>query len=162
MVSRSSDAAAHESLDEWASRLRAVLDERAEILNELERASADQEGIIESRDAARIMALLEARQGAVDRFVAGQPELLAMTIAMDERLAGLPATDGELLRSRMRDLSARLARLTERDESAQVGLARARDEARGEIDRAGASARARVSYAVRTSEPHSAFADQRG
>ncbi|MDZ4830696.1 MAG: hypothetical protein SGJ09_10930 [Phycisphaerae bacterium] len=138
-----------EGLDAWASRLRCVLDDRAALLAELQAASEQQDEIIESRDAARLMALMADRQVVVERFVSGQPELLDLTTSLEERLAQLPPVAADEIRHRVRSLSEGLSRITDRDELSQVELRRAREEARAELNRATTGAGARAAYGAR-------------
>ncbi len=163
MPNPNTDAApeATDSDNDWANRLRSVLDARSALLVELNAASADQEAVIESRDTASLLELLAGRQRIVDRFVAGQPELLALTQSFDERLVTVAPAAADELRLRMRQLSEGLARITQRDEAAQMLLRQAKDETHAEMMRTNAGVGARQAYAG--AKPSSnMFADRRG
>lgn len=156
MVSSSEQAA----FEPWAARLRAVLDDRTALLAELEAATARQEEVIESRDTASLAELLAGRQRIVDRFLAGQPELLELTGAMEERMRAMSREDAEDLRRRVRAISDGLARVTARDDAAQALLRTAREETRAELRRTATGAGARAAYATRP-EHSNRFADRR-
>ncbi|MDZ4756168.1 MAG: hypothetical protein SGJ11_16955 [Phycisphaerae bacterium] len=145
----------------WACRLTSVLDERARLLAELDAASSRQGAIIESRDTTLLLELLAGRQKIVDRFVAGQPELLALTDSFEDRIAALTPQHASELRTRMRELSEGLARVTARDEVAQTLLREARDEAHEELMRTNVGAGARAAYRGGAG-PSNVYADQTG
>lgn len=130
----------------WAARVRSVLDERMALLDELDQASARQEAIIASRDTQALMDLLDIRQRVVDRFVAGQGELLALTETFETHVSHLDGALAESLRARLRTLLDGLSRVTSRDEVAQDALRQAREEARGELMRAHVGGGARTAY----------------
>lgn len=140
----------------WSARMRTVLDDRVALLDELTAVSARQESVIAERDAASLLDLLNARQRIVDRFLAGQHELLALTGEFESRVGDLAAADAAELRARLRTLSEGLHRVTERDEAAQSLLREARDEARSELMRSHAQQGARSAY---TTQPHRAADD---
>ncbi|MFO0828887.1 MAG: hypothetical protein U0572_12165 [Phycisphaerales bacterium] len=162
MVSNGADGSANDfGTDAWADRLRLLLDDRAALLAQLEAVSARQDEIIERRDPDELGGLLAARQAVVDRFVAGQAELLEMTGTLDQHATTLPAGDSDELRRRIRSLADGLRRATERDDAAHEALRRARDDARVSLQRTSTGAGARAAYAARgTGE--ATFADRRG
>lgn len=165
MVSRdANDPNAAAQLDAWAVRLRGVLENRRAILGELEAASVGQEALIEARDTTKLLQLLADRQRVVDRFVAGQAELLELTASLEERLAALPPAAAEPLRRGVREISSSLARVTAHDEEAHLRIRAARDEARSELQRANTGAGARNAYATTGIHqgPRTAFADRKG
>lgn len=130
----------------WATRMRSVLDDRVALLGELTEASARQDEIIAKRDAVGLLELLTARQKVVDRFLAGQSELLAMTEVFETEVMQLSEAEATELRARLRSLSEGLHQVTARDEAAQTLLREARDETRGELMRTHTSSGARAAY----------------
>jgi hypothetical protein len=150
---------AHEPDRSWAERLDAVLADREALLAELDRVSATQADVIASRDTVKLLDLLGHRQRIVDRFVAGQPELLALTGEFEARVALLSPPLAEQLRSRMRGLGEGLGRITRRDEDAQQLLREAKEEARLELMRTNTGAGARAAYRD-PARPSNVFADR--
>ncbi|MBL9119794.1 MAG: hypothetical protein JNL80_07765 [Phycisphaerae bacterium] len=130
----------------WASRMRSVLDERVALLSELDEASLRQQDVIASRDTQALMALLTARQKIVDRFVAGQSELLSLTETFEAHVHLIDPTEADGLRALLRTLAEGLTRVTTRDEAAQSALRQARDETRGELMKTNSAGGARSAY----------------
>jgi hypothetical protein len=144
--------------------MRSVLDDRVALLAELTAASARQEEGIAQRDATALLSLLTARQAVVDRFLAGQSELLALTGEFESRVSALAPDEATALRSLLRSLSEGLHQVTARDEAAQALLRDARDETRGELMRTHSASGARAAYASgagRTPDDATRFADRR-
>lgn len=131
---------------DWATHMRRVLVERVALLGELDAASERQAEIIASRDGQAILALLEVRQRIVDRFVAGQAELLALTETFESQVSVLDPAEAEALRAMLRTLSEGLLRVTTRDEAAQGALRQARDETRGDLMTTNLAGGARAAY----------------
>jgi hypothetical protein len=150
---------AYESDLAWAERLAAVLADREALRGELDLVSATQADVIASRDTVKLLDLLCHRQRIVDRFVAGQPELLALTGEFEARAVLLPRTLADQLRDRMRGLGEGLGRITRRDEDAQRLLREAKEEARLELMRANTGAGARAAY-HEPARPSNVFADR--
>ena len=151
----------------WAARVRRVLDERMLLLAELDRATERQEEVIASRDTQALMDLLDVRQRVVDRFVAGQGELLSLTETFESHVCHLDSALAESLRTSLRTLFDGLSRVTSRDEAAQDALRQAREETRGELMRAHTGGGARSAYrsstnlAARDPGDTARFADRR-
>ncbi len=143
-------ASAASSALPWSARMRSVLDDRVALLDELTAVSARQESVIAARDTATLLELLNTRQRIVDRLLAGQQELLALTGEFETRVGELAAADAAELRARLRTLSEGLHRVTERDEAAQSLLREARDETRAELMRSHTQQGARSAYATNT------------
>jgi hypothetical protein len=148
----------------WSARMRSVLDDRVALLEELTAVSARQESVIAERDAATLLELLNARQRIVDRFLAGQHELLALTGDFESRVGELAVAEATELRARLRTLSEGLHRVTVRDEAAQSLLREARDEARTELMRSHTQQGARSAYGAsthRVGDDGTRYADRR-
>jgi hypothetical protein len=143
--------------------MRSVLDDRMGLLAELDLASERQESIIASRDTRALLDLLAVRQKLVDRFVAGQAELLSLTERFESEVAGVAADEALRLRELLRTLSQGLDRVTARDEAAQAALRDAREETRNELVQTNVIGGARAAYRSSAVEPsHSnRFADRR-
>lgn len=148
----------------WAARMRGVLDDRVALLAELHAASARQEEVIAERDAVALLELLTARQKVVDRFLAGQSELLALTEQFETQVSSLAQGEADELRGRLRSLSEGLHQVTSRDEAAQTLLRQAREETRAELMRTHSVTGARAAYASGSNRPaddSNRFADRR-
>lgn len=145
---------------EWARRLSDVLEDRMVLLRDLESTSARQEEAIGRRDPAELMELVAGRQSVVDRFVAGQPELLELTQSFAERVGALPEADAAPLRAGMRRISEGLARIAASDDLARQALRAAREDTRVELERMSVGADARAAYGP-TPRAGAVFADRK-
>ncbi|MBL9147470.1 MAG: hypothetical protein JNM94_02125 [Phycisphaerae bacterium] len=134
---------------EWAVRLEAILDDRVQLLRDLESTTARQDDAIVRRDVGTLAELLASRQTVVDRFVAGQSELLELTQTLADRAAEVPRETVDALQAQMRVVFDGLSRIAAHDDMAHAALRAARDEARAELDRANVGGGAVAAYAAR-------------
>jgi hypothetical protein len=145
-----------------AMRLRAVLDDRATLLAELEAASARQDELVRSRETEALLGLLVERQRLVDRFIAGQGELLELATLLSEEPLPIGRDEAEALRRDIDAIVRGIARVSERDAATQELLRSVREGTRDELSRTERGSGARAAYGLRSAPTTPRFTDRRG
>lgn len=135
---------------DWFSVLEAELSERSRLVDLLDDAVRRQSTLIEEEDADGLVALLDERQGVVDRIERGAERLVLLLERFQAEAAQFEASRVGAVRELIGRIGSRLDRVLDADARALAAVEGIMNGIRTRLQEARVSSRAKTAYTAST------------